>query len=229
MLSLEAVQDHELVALAASCPPGPGCAGPVGLYHETIGGSWGQVASIRTDASRASVAVHGADVWVLAGSAVYYSTNGGSTFNSESGPRRCDADSLTSDGAHLYLLCVGQGFTGHTIKYVYATTGPGAGWTLVGRPPTPGDGGEISAGSERAIVIASASAAGWLYRSTDGGHRWSTALSVDNGGAPWGDLGFTTTSDAVVIDGPAVTGPSGLPGKLLLSSDGGRAWQSVSF
>lgn len=231
VLSLEAVQDHEIVALAERCRPGQGCGREMGLYHEPIGGSWSEVAWIRTYASAASIAVHGADVWVLAGSALYVSTDGGSTFNAVAQPcpaRQGQPNSATDDGAHVYLLCSGNGAAGSTEKYVYRTSGAGAPWTLAGRPPNGGDGGEISAGSDSSIVIATYSGASLLYRSTDGGRTWKTVLTEDDGGAGWSDLGFTTSTDAVVVHGPAVGG-SQRPGRVLLSEDGGSTWQAAGF
>jgi photosystem II stability/assembly factor-like uncharacterized protein len=102
---------------------------------------------------------------------------------------------------------------------------------LVGRPPLAGDGGELSAGSDRALIIATASGASLLYRSTDGGRRWTTTLTEDDGGAGWADLGFTTATDGVVVHGPADDsgGTGGRPGELLLTEDGGRRWRTASF
>ena len=52
-----------------------------------------------------------------------------------------------------------------------------------------------------------------------------------DGGMGWRDLGFTAPSNAIVVHGPADTNglPYVRPGQLLLSSDGGATWQSVSF
>lgn len=237
VLSLEAVQDREIVALARSCQPGQGCGRAIGLYHEAIGGTWQRLASVTSGASGASISVYGEEVWVVAGSRLYHSSDGGRSFATERQPCPThgsnfgEPTSITDDGSHVYLLCTGQGFTGHTLKYVYATTGAGAPWALVGRPPSPGDGGQISAGSDDAIVIATYSAASFLYRSTDGGHAWSTVLTKNDGGAGWSDLGFTTATDAVVVHGPAIQDGAGdqRPGKVLLSEDGGLTWHSASF
>jgi hypothetical protein len=231
VLSLEAVQDRELVAVAQTCAPGQGCGHQIGLYHTAIGGSWAPVASVKTFFNDASIAVHGSVVWALAGPNLYVSTDGGSTFRSESPPcttRLGQPDSVTDDGAHVYLLCSGNGAAGSTEKWVYRSTGPGSPWVLVGRPPLGGDGGQISAGSDNSIVIATYSAASLLYRSTDGGHTWKTVLTEDDGGAGWSDLGFTTPTDAVVVHGPAVGG-SQRPGQVLLSEDGGRTWRAAGF
>jgi photosystem II stability/assembly factor-like uncharacterized protein len=238
VLSLEAVADREIVALGDHCIPGQGCGSQMGLYHQPIGGSWSKIANLGAlNNYGGAIAVHGEDVWVAAAARIYYSTDGGHSFGHEKQP--CPAGgsnfgrptSISDDGSHVYLLCTGQGFTGHTLKYVYATTGPGASWTLMGRPPTPGDGGEISAGSDAAIMIASYSAASWLYRSTDGGHTWRTVLTQDDGGAGWSDLGFTTPTDAVVVHGPAIEDAAAekRPGRVLLSSNGGLSWQAAAF
>jgi hypothetical protein len=148
------------------------------------------------------------------------------------GPRAATAAvAVADDGPHTYLLCIGEGFTGHTLKYVYRTTGTRSGWTAVGRPPAAGDDGEFAAGSDHALVIATASAASWLYGSGDSGHHWHTPLFYGDGGEGWGDLGFTTATDGAVIHGPADTdgGSVGKPGQLLLTEDGGRTWRVSTF
>jgi photosystem II stability/assembly factor-like uncharacterized protein len=235
VLALEAVQGREIVALAQACRPAYGCDSPIGLYHEPVGGSWSQVNYTRTFASDTSIAVHGARVWALAGSSLYVSQDGGASF--VSAPQPCASSnsgaskqptSITDDGSHIYLLCTGQGFTGHTTKFVYATAGPGDPWSLVGKPPTPGDGGQISAGADNSIAIATASGASLLYHSADGGRTWSTVATEADGGAGWNDLGFTTTTDGVVVHGPPVGGQK-RPGQLLLTEDGGLTWHAVSF
>ncbi|HET9720440.1 MAG TPA: hypothetical protein VFP55_10210 [Solirubrobacteraceae bacterium] len=237
VLSLEAVQDREIVALARSCQPGQGCGRAIGLYHEPIGGTWQRVASVGSGASGASISVLGEEVWAIAGNRLFYSADSGRSFAPQRQPCPTHGSnfgqptSITNDGSHVYVLCTGQGFTGNTLKYVYASTGAGAPWTLVGKPPSPGDGGQISAGSDDAILIASYSAASFLYRSDDGGQTWSTVLTKDDGGAGWSDLGFTTSTDAVVVHGPAIQDGAGdqRPGKVLLSEDGGLTWHAASF
>jgi photosystem II stability/assembly factor-like uncharacterized protein len=231
VLSLEAVQGRELVAVAQSCRGGQGCGHQIGVYHEPIGGSWSQVASARSYFNAASISVHGSVVWVLAGSELYVSSDAGSSFHTEPQPcpaRLGQAGSVTDDGPHVYVYCFGNGAAGSTQKYVYRSAGPGSSWTLAGRPPAGGDGGEISAGSDSAILIATSSGASLLYRSTDGGRTWRRALTEDDGGAGWSDLGFTTPTDPVVVHGPALAGSS-RPGRLLLSSDAGLSWQAAGF
>jgi hypothetical protein len=68
---------------------------------------------------------------------------------------------ITPDG--LALLLTGQGFTGHSVKTVYTSGNLGATWVKTGVPGTAGDGGTIAAANPSQLVIATASAASWLY------------------------------------------------------------------
>jgi hypothetical protein len=120
--------------------------------------------------------------------------------------------------AGLALLCTGQGYTGHTVKTVDTSGNLGATWIKAGVPGSAGDGGTIAAASPTQLVIATASAASWLYYSGDGAAQWQTVLTEPDGGQGWADLGFTTASDGVVIHGPA---SKGFAGQLMLTQDGG--------
>ena len=95
-----------------------------------------------------------------------------------------------------------------------------------GVPGTAGDGGTIAAANRSQLVIATASAASWLYSSGNGAAQWQTVVTELDGGQGWADLGFTTASDGVVIHGPAARG---FVGQLLLTADGGLTWRRVSF
>jgi len=228
----------EVVALAAPCQFSGGSPCRLTLYRRSVsGGGWHTITASNGSAFDESIAVHGRAAWVLAGTQLWISTNGGGTFRSHSQPCAKKANglpgltSVADVGAHSYLLCTGQAFLSHTVKFVYRTTGTRSSWTFRSKPPTPGDAGSLAAGSDQAIVIATASAASWLYLSTDGGGHWSTPLSFFDGGEGWGDLGFTTASDGVVIHGPAQTdgGNVNFPGQVALTSDGGRTWQTSTF
>lgn len=238
IIDLEAVRDRELVALAGSCPAmGNGCRNShESLYYRPLsGGAWSRAISLGMLDASASIAVHGADVWVLAGTRLLLSSDGGQSFRTISQPctnrgASPGATSVTDDGDHAYLLCVGEPGAGSAPKYVYRRDG--SAWALVGKPSMGGDGGIISAGSDHAIIVVSNSGASWLYRSTNAGRTWSTALQLDSGGAPWGDLGFTTATDGVVIEGPAAVGrgeSSVAFGRVLLTDDGGRTWAVSRF
>jgi hypothetical protein len=54
---------------------------------------------------------------------------------------------------------------------------------------------------------------------------------VGDGGVGFNDLGFTTTSDGVVVYAPATTDGNNdrRPGRLLLTSNGGATWHAVRF
>jgi photosystem II stability/assembly factor-like uncharacterized protein len=45
------------------------------------------------------------------------------------------------------------------------------------------------------------------------------------------DLGFTTTADGVAVLGPVYSNGNayGMPGQLLLTSDGGASWAAARF
>jgi photosystem II stability/assembly factor-like uncharacterized protein len=235
VLALATVRDRALVAVTSACRS-IGCAKGVALYERPIGaGAWKRFA-VNTTMGTAfddAIAVHGDVVWVLAGYDLYVSADGGRTFRPHSQP--CHPPhgvgipapgTITDDGLHTYLLCLGSGYAGGVEKFLYRTSGATSGWTMVSEPPSPGGPMGFAAGSDKAIVIAAVSGASWLYRSTDGGKRWNTVLSYGDGGAGWSDLGFTSALDGAVIHAPA---PRTSVGQLLLTSDGGRTWQATSL
>ena len=134
------------------------------------------------------------------------------------GPERVhrDVGHVRLGAGGLALLCACQGFTGHTVKTVYTSGDLGATWVKTGVPGTAGDGGTIAAANPGRLVIATASAASWLYYSGDGAAQWQTVVTEPDGGQGWADLGFTTASDGAVIHGPAARG---FAGQLMLTQD----------
>jgi hypothetical protein len=239
VLDFAAVRDQRLIAVTTSCSfSSGGCSPRLTLYERPItGGAWRAIARSRPNGFNESLSVHGAVVWVLLGQRLVISTDGGRTFRAHAEP--CahsnaalpQPTSISDGGAATFLLCTGQAFTGHTIKFIYRTHGTSGHWTRVGQAPTPGDGGLLAAAGHGRLVIATASAASWLYRSTDGGRHWRTPVSFFDGGEGWADLGFTTGSDGVVIHGPASRdgGSATFPGQLLLTGDAGHIWRVVPF
>jgi hypothetical protein len=233
---LEVVGGRELVALADSCAPSnPRCHSSfLLLYHRPLrGGSWARVPVpvSREAAGSGAIAVSGSRVWVLDVSRLLLSTNAGRSFGSVRSP--CSGRgaapapaSIAERGRSTYLLCLGQPGAGSQPKYVYRLEGTR--WRLAGEPPMAGVGGEIAVGSDHAIIVASNSGASWLFRSADGGRRWSSGLTLDNGGISWGDVGFITPTHAYAVEGPATGGrfsqdPFAI-GQLWLSDNGGRSW-----
>ena len=207
------------------------------LRRPLAGGSWSTVASVKpVDLMNPTdlISTQAGTAAVLDGKSVLLTSDGGLTVTQRatpSTPQGVTPSSVAVTSADgLALLCLGQGYTGHTDKRVYVSADGGATWNKAGIPSNEGDGGTL-AGNPSDLVLVTASAASWIDRSSDGGQTWATLKTYGDGGAGWADLGFTTSADAVVVHGPADTagGSDGRPGKLLLSSDGGATWQTVSF
>jgi photosystem II stability/assembly factor-like uncharacterized protein len=204
------------------------------LYRQPLaGGSW----SLVTRVSNASVIATQARVAaVLDGSKVIVTGNGGLSISAEATPCTtlgvAEPSSVAVTGPDsLALLCAGGAAMGSVQKTVYVSDDLGAQWTKAGSPPMGGDPAGLSAGTPGQIVVSAESGASELYYSADGGGQWSTAWSAGDGGMGFNDLGFTTTSDGVVVRGPAISDGNGegRPGQLLLTSDGGATWQTVTW
>ena len=189
-----------------------------------------RVSEPRDIATQARVAV------LLDGRSVVVTEDGGRTVARHATP--CAGGSGSAGTAvavtgtsSLALLCAGDAAMGSVRKTVYVSGDLGATWAKAGSPPFAGDPWGISAGTGTAQVVAAASGASWLYYSPDGGARWLTVFTAGDGGAGFNDLGFTTAANGVAVYGPVYQNgnSSGLPGKLLLTSDGGASWTAVKF
>lgn len=212
--------------------------GPYLLLRRALsGGSWSTLATLPpvnlvdpTDL----ISTQAGTAALLDGRSVLLTTNGGLTVVRRATPgmpRYFGASSVAATSAQgLALLCVGPGFAGGAEKLLYTNPDGGLHWRKAGAPNSEGD-AQALAGSGSDLVLATASGASWLDRSTDGGRTWATMLTYGDGGVGWADLGFTTPSDAVVVHGAADApgNTDGRPGQLLLSSDGGATWRSVTF
>ena len=234
ILSLAAIDGRVLALVQGAAPSGPATL----LRRALAGGAWSAVTTVRTaDLSDPNdlIATQAGTAAVLDGTSVLVTTDGGLIATRHTTPILpadfSPASVTVTGGTGLALLTVGQGFTGHTVKRVYVSADAGAVWHRAGAPGTEGDGGVLAAGSARGLLLATASAASWIDRSTDAGATWATRLTYGDGGLGWTDLGFTSVARAVVVHGPADTpgGSDGRPGQLLLSSDGGATWQAVAF
>ena len=237
ILSL-AILGGEVLALTARCTPGGGCGPPAVLQRRALGGgSWTAVEKVTIGnvidpddliATQAGVAA------VTDGRHVLVTGDGGLTFtvNPIPCPPPAQRPSVAVTSPHgLALLCVGEGYTGHTMKRVYVSRDDGAHWARAGAPSPDGDAGTIAANAVGQLAIATESAASWLFYSGDAGSSWRIVYTADDGGMGWADLGFTTATDGVVVHGPANSdgNSSPRPGQLLLTSDGGTTWYQVSF
>ena len=232
IVDLEVI-DNQVLALTDVCTAQSGCAQPETLDRRALwGGPWSvvtQVSDARVIATQARVAA------LLDGSSVVVTGDGGLTFAAHATP----CDSLGTAGTavavtgpdSLALLCAGGAAMGSVQKTVYVSDNLGATWSKAGSPPFGGDPWGISAGTAVQQVVAAASGASWLYYSADGGARWSIAYKAGDGGTGFNDLGFTTTTDGVAVHGPVYNdgNPYGMPGQLLLTSDGGQSWTTVQF
>lgn len=158
-------------------------------------------------------------------------TDGGK-WDGFSDPCQAVADSSLSsfvapDATSLLSLCTGPGAAGSTGKTVVLTQNGRS--TALGNPPLGGDGGLIAANGMSTILVASRSGDDFLYRSTDSGRTWTT-MQFHDGGIGLTDLGFTTSSQAIVIQGQApVAGGNNQPAQLLMTTDAGATWHHVSF
>ena len=237
ILSL-AILGGQVLALTARCTPGGGCGQPGVLERRSLGGgSWTAVEKVTIGsvidpddliATQAGVAA------VASGGDVLVTGDGGLTFtdNPVPCPPPAQRPSVAVTSPHgLALLCVGEGYTGHTIKQVYVSRDDGAHWARAGAPSPDGDAGTIAATAAGEVAIATASAASWLLHSGDAGSSWRIVHTADDGGAGWADLGFTTATDGVVVHGPANSDGNSTqrPGQLFLTSNGGTTWYQVSF
>ncbi len=228
IMSLEVIDGQ---VLAVTMRPGrAGNASWALLRRPLGGGAWtrlvSQATAIGAIATQARVAA------ILDGPSVLVTSDGGLTISRRALPCHGNPFPWPSWVAveapkGLALLCTGQGYTGHTDKTVYVSGNLGATWRLAGHPASAGDGGVLAASAPGHLTIATTSAASWLYYSANNGKTWRTVVSYGDGGQGWNDLGFTTTSDGVVIHGHPQYGNR--LGRLLLTENGGLTWHAVRF
>lgn len=229
------VIDGQVLALSYACSAQSGCGQVGALYRRALsGGAWSfvtRVTGARVIATQARVAT------VLDGGSVVVTGDGGLTFAVRSTPCAGSASAANAAVAvtgpdSLGLLCAGGAAMGSVQKTVYVSDDLGATWAKAGSPPFAGDPSGISAGTPAQLTVAAVSGASWLYYSADGGVQWTIAYRAPiDGGVEFNDLGFTTTADGVAVLGPVYTGGNsyGMPGQLLLTSDGGASWTTVRF
>jgi len=236
-----AIAAGQVLAINALCVPGgcqdaalirrplnsrsPGGGTWTGVAQTTVGNLLDPDDMIATQAGVAAV-LDGRDVLVTRDGGLTHTTN----------PVPCPGEPgapsvAVTSATGLVLLCIGGGYTGHTVKQIYVSDDDGAHWTAAGVPSPAGDGGTIAATTTGEVAIATASAASWLFHSGDRGVTWQTVNTQFDGGMGWADLGFTTATDGVVVHGPADSDGNSTkrPGQLFLTSDGGASWTPVSF
>jgi hypothetical protein len=238
ILSLEVI-DGQVLALTAPCSAQNGCGTATLTRRPVGGGGWQSVTQLHISGSTGMgglIATQARVGAILDGTSVIVTADGGMTTAQEPTPCTTQgvayATSVAVTGYEsLALLCSGQGAAGSVEKTVYVSNDLGQHWTKGGVPPRGGDPLGLAGATPGQLVVSAASGASWLYYSGNGGAQWGSAYEVGDGGMGFNDLGFTTTSDGVVVYGPALTdgNSEGRPGKLLLTSNAGASWQAVSF
>jgi hypothetical protein len=136
------------------------------------------------------------------------------------------------DANTRWQFCNGGAAAGSNEKFLFQTTTGGASWTLISRttlgsPPAEAGVGALPNGNGVSAVFFQSASEGWLglsspganfWRSTDGGHNW-TSVSVTglNSGVPVTAITFTDATH-----GSFVT-----PEGTWTTSNGGTSWTKV--
>jgi hypothetical protein len=236
ILSVEVI-DGQVLALTAPCSPSSGCGTATLMRRPAGGGTWQQVTQLHVSGSAGDkIATQAQVAAILDGTSVIVTSNGGLSTTEHATPCTSQgiayATSVAVTGPDsLALLCSGSAAMGSVDKTVYVSNDLGQHWTKAGTPPRGGDPISLAGATPSQLVVSAASGASWLYYSGSSAAQWGSAYEAGDGGAGFNDLGFTTTSDGVVVYAPALTdgNSEGRPGRLLLTSNGGASWQAVSF
>ena len=137
---------------------------------------------------------------------------------------------VAPDPVHLYSLCVGNDASGVGEKIVTVTQNGAT--RVAGKAPPPGLPEELSATPTGVLAVAAEyaqAAKSFIYRSLDGGRSWGTSSFPDALGVGFSELGFTTTTQGVVIHGSPTSASRGGPDDFLMTHDAGATWLHISF
>ncbi|PRW63066.1 hypothetical protein [Actinopolyspora mortivallis] len=129
-----------------------------------------------------------------------------------------------ADPSMVFALCSYQADQppGHTYKDLKCSLGQGEFRTL-GRAPAPGISRGLAVSTPLSVVVSSVGGGfGFLFRSTDGGREWETALRQEP--PMFLDLDFQDPVHGVVLRGSG----TGRHGAVLRTFDGGASWQGLS-
>jgi photosystem II stability/assembly factor-like uncharacterized protein len=121
------------------------------------------------------------------------------------------------------VVCAADPGAGSSTKTLLLSRDGGRTWSTAGAAPRGGQTSGLAAASTHTFVVAAASGASYLYRTTDGGKTWKTVFTDTGGGAPLTDLGFTDPTHGVAVLGAIPVA------KLLVSSDAGATWRAQVF
>ncbi len=124
----------------------------------------------------------------------------------------------------LALVCGGQPGAGNQVKTAYRSSDGGLHWARQSPLPSPGYVGTLAAADATTWVLAETR--GGLLVTHDGGRTWADGqpnATLANTVDGWGDVVFTTASDAVAV-------PAEFNGALVaVSADRGDTWTTVRF
>ncbi|MGZ4729282.1 MAG: WD40/YVTN/BNR-like repeat-containing protein [Acidimicrobiales bacterium] len=236
--------DGVAYAVVTTCPSGA-CEQGASLYRTDAGvDDWQVVDGVSLPAEGGQIELHGRAAWFVGpassdgGGATFLSSPDGATWTSHDDP--CSADDAFLDSVapvdtdNLFLLCVDDPGAGSQGKSVRVSTDAGATTTAKGSPPRGGIAAEIAAADSSSVAVTAQSGASFIYRSGDGAETWTTVDELPDGGAGFRDLGFTTSTQGVVISGEPVdtTTETDAPApgsQLLMTRDAGATWTPVSF
>jgi len=144
----------------------------------------------------------------------------------------CDVGIATGTGASPQSRAVFSTDGGATFAVAPSPVGAGphgadstvSGPSSIGPASSIGSASSIASAGPSMVVIGTAmGSSGVLDATFDGGHTW--AVVYRGASVSWEDVGFTSPSQGVAVNG--VTGDGG--GALLMTRDGGRTWHPVTF
>jgi hypothetical protein len=240
--------DGVTYAVVTTCPSGA-CEQGASLYRTDAGtDDWKVVDGATLPAEGGQIEMHGRAAWFVGpasadgGGATFLSSPDGTTWTAQDDP--CLADDAILDGVapvdtdHLFLLCVNDSGAGSQGKTVRVSSDGGATSTAAGSPPRSGIASEIAAADSSTLAVTAQSGASFLYRSDDGAASWDTIDDLPDAGAGFRDLGFTTSTQGVVISGAPADTSTGKThstddtasgSRLLMTHDAGATWTPVAF
>ena len=126
-----------------------------------------------------------------------------------------------TDARHLDAICVSGGGAGSETQQLYGTSDGGRHWIKAGSARREPSGLYGLADNGRGVLLAAvASGDDGILRTADDGATMSKVKTVDAGGLPWADLGFTTSTQAVAVL---------VHRAMYLSHDAGKTWTQVRF
>jgi photosystem II stability/assembly factor-like uncharacterized protein len=201
------------------------------------GGPWSPVPGLPADvpdpvyypATIGRITLHGTAAWIILGGALYATQTGVSWVRE---PVTCPPDygmvsAAAASTQQLTLLCAGDSGAGSQGRILYSSADGGASFSIASASGGGGDQfDQLAEPTAQHIFLATYSGATWLAASADGGHTWTTALALLDGGAGWRDFGFTTPTQGVAIEGS----PSlGYGSRMYMTWDAGQTWHQITF